>query len=324
MLLGVLHQCIGTQPGQPFHLSFRAPFAWDSSRQFIQRGQQIDVLRETDLRITRFNGSLPVRQHLLRGQVPCLECDVQMLVDFSSGHQPLDECGFAFGSLVGWRIQVQHEATPDEGRRQLPLLVGRDDDQRQTAALGAHTEVIEVRYRKATVAQHVEQRIGHVGVGLVDLVDQQDHVGSAVFHLFDRLPQESLPDVLLVGTIQCAFDLRIRQAFDGIEPVQQIQSLETGMDHLDQKGGICHGRSRCAGDLALAAAGFAAHQQRPPGGMGQNQRVDLLLAPQMASPRKAAVLRQPRLRFRFECNERIGKAHDSGRLGRPRNGARTL
>ena len=196
-------------------------------------------------------------------------------------HQPVDE-----GLVLVRRVEVEHDAAADERRRQLPLLVGGDDDQRQTLRRAMNDPMAERRHGEAAVAENLEQGVGNVRVGLVDLVDEKHRDRATFPHFVHRLPEAPGLDVLLVGDVEAALDLGVRQAFDEIDTVEQIQRLEPGMDDLDQRFPVSEMRRRRTGDLALAAAGLAADEQRPAGGPGQDQRVDLRLVPQVAGRRE--------------------------------------
>ena len=109
--------------------------------------------------------------------------------------------------VIAGRVEVQHHAAAHEGGGQLALLVGGDDDEREPAAFGAHLEMAERRHREAAVAENIEQGIGHLGVGLVDLVDQEHRLALA--RLVDGLPQAPALHVFFVGGIEPPRDLSL-------------------------------------------------------------------------------------------------------------------
>jgi len=111
--------------------------------------------------------------------------------------------------VIAGRVEVQHHAAAHEGGGQLALLVGRDDDERKPTAFGAHGEMAQRRHREAVVAEHTEQGIGDLGVGLVDLVDQEHGGMPVVTHLVHRLPEAPAFHVLHVGRVELPRDLSI-------------------------------------------------------------------------------------------------------------------
>src|SRR4030095_7101739 len=69
-------------------------------------------------------------------------------------------------------LQVEHDATTHERRRQVALVVAGDDDQRDATPAG--DAAARVGDLEAQAAEYLEKIVRQVGVRLVDLVDQ-DH-----------------------------------------------------------------------------------------------------------------------------------------------------
>jgi hypothetical protein len=83
--------------------------------------------------------------------------------------------------IVGF--ERQHDAAAQESRRQLALLVGGDHHQRQAGA--RPDRLARHRVGELAAAEHFEQAVRQVAVGLVDLVDQ-DHVAARFFRIAGR------------------------------------------------------------------------------------------------------------------------------------------
>jgi len=81
-----------------------------------------------------------------------------------------------------------------------------------------------------------------------------------------------------------------RQALHDVHAVEQVERLEARMDDLAERLGVAHDLGGGARDLALPAAGLAAHQERPACGVGQDQRIDLGPAPPVAGGGEAVGL----------------------------------
>lgn len=174
--------------------------------------------------------------------------------------------------------------------------------------------------RELAVAQGLQQTVGYIGLGLVDLVDQ-DHaaiVGVGIVLrgrnalpnlacLTRRIPpvesppqgtgaqevthRQPPPDTLLpLG--ERAAELSFRQAGDGVVVPEQIPGFGTGVDHMLHVGSLellCRG----LGELALANARLAPHQQGSPRGQRRVDRPDRVEVEDMGLPWKITSGGQP-------------------------------
>jgi hypothetical protein len=93
------------------------------------------------------------------------------------------------------------------------------------------------------------------------------------------------------------------------------------VDHLAERLGATQHLCGGAGDLVLAAAGLAAHQERPACGVRQDQGVDLGPAPPVTGAGEAVALGEDELGIGAQRDEGIARAHGGG--GSPRKGARS-
>jgi hypothetical protein len=127
---------------------------------------------------------------------------------------------------------------------------------------------------EAAVPEHLQQGVGHVGVGFVDLVDQQHRWQPVVCRGCHRPPHRPVLDVPLVRSVKLRrrtthgpacfcpssllahhhealgqhlcrrvlsnrpndlLKLCVSQPFDEIDRVEQVQRLEAGVDDLDDR-----------------------------------------------------------------------------------------
>ena len=160
-------------------------------------------------------------------------------------------------------LDVVEEAAAQEGVGQLLFVVGRDDDDRPMFGLDGLMRLVDVELH---AIEFLQQIVGELDVGLVDLVDEQH---GALIHR-ERLPQLALADVVAdVGDPRVA-ELAVAQPADGIVFVEALQRLGGGFDvPLDQR------RADRLGDFdgehGLARARLALYQQRP---LQRDGRVD--------------------------------------------------
>ena len=77
----------------------------------------------------------------------------------------------AAGGRVG---EPQDDASAQESLGQVAILVRRDDQQRGFAR-SDHRAVIDIGHFEPERPEGLQQVIGHVGISLVDLVQQNDH-----------------------------------------------------------------------------------------------------------------------------------------------------
>jgi len=213
---------------------------------------------------------------------------LERLVPQPQRHQMLDQLRAIFRQL-----QRQHQTAAQEGRRQFPLLVGGEEDQRAAGGCAGHGPIAPW-HREALIGQTLQQRVRQVRIGLVNLVDQQHGpVGAQrqclrVSHRLgrhgrarlDRLRRRTVPVIRppeRFGAQVIAFWrqrqtgpvrrqrprlLRIGQPPHGVKAPHQVVRLGAAIDHDREKAPV--GRSgRRAGGLALADARLAADQQRP-------------------------------------------------------------
>ena len=179
--------------------------------------------------------------------------------------------------------QVQHQATPNKGRRQGLFIVGGDDDQGRPVQVGATDSfAADIGYLEAVVSQGLQQAVGHGPVCLVDLVDQQEHavgivpgercplgherllaVRALVFcsrYVIQGPPQRPGAEVCFFVSHTPVRIIGIGEPAQGIIAPEQILGLGTLVDHQG-----CQGHSqdlgRGPGDLGLADARLAADQE---------------------------------------------------------------
>ena len=184
----------------------------------------------------------------------------------------------------GLRLSTTQRRTKAGGSSRSSLVVMTTSGSRPPSA--RTTRSFERRHGEAAVAEHLEQRVRHVRVGLVDLVDEQHGDGAGVVgppsnasHSRPRLTYFSL---LPSSCWSCA------SASRSTKSTWYSRSSASKRGWITSTSGGCVPAFRGgAGDLALAAARLAAHEQRPARGPGEDQRIDLRLAPQVAGRREA-------------------------------------
>ena len=160
------------------------------------------------------------------------------------------------GERVGiGETDVVKEAAPQEGVGQFLLVVRGDDD--DGAVLRPHglAGFVDVELHPV---QFLQQVVGKLDVGLVDLVDQQHHAARR----FEGLPQLALADVVRHVMHPRIAQLAVAQPADGVVFVQPLLRLGGGLDVPFHQRQAQAGR-HLAGQFGLAGAGFALDQQRP-------------------------------------------------------------
>ncbi|MNG90691.1 hypothetical protein D3C79_495910 [compost metagenome] len=149
---------------------------------------------------------------------------------------------------------VVEEAAAQERVRQLFLVVGGDDDDRALPGLDGLVDFVDVELH---LVEFLQQVVGELDIGLVDLVDQQDH---------PLVGLEGFPELALLQVVAHIVDffgaqLRIAQAADRVVLVQALVSLGGGLDMPGDQA-CAEGGGELFGEHGLAGAGFAFDQQR--------------------------------------------------------------
>ncbi len=159
----------------------------------------------------------------------------------------------AHGLGVG-ELDVVEEAAAQEGVGQLLLVVGGDDDDGPVHRLDGLVRLVDVELH---AVEFLQQVVGELDVGLVDLVDQQH---GALVHR-ERLPQLALADVVAdVGHPRVA-ELAVAQPAHGVVLVEALQGLGGRFDvPLDERG--LDGLGHLQRQHRLAGAGLPLDQQR--------------------------------------------------------------
>ena len=153
------------------------------------------------------------------------------------------------------KADVVEEAAAQEGVGQFLFVVRGDDHDRAAARLHGLARLVDEELHAIELLQQV---VGKLDVGLVDLVDQQHRalVGDEGVPQFAAL--DVVADVLHAGVAELA----VAQARHRVVFVQALLRLGGGLDvPFDQR------RPDALGDLqrqhGLAGAGLALDQQRP-------------------------------------------------------------
>ncbi|MNZ46617.1 hypothetical protein D3C78_643020 [compost metagenome] len=158
---------------------------------------------------------------------------------------------------------VVEEAAAQEGVRQLFFVVRGNDDDRALLGLDRLVGLVNVELH---LVQFLQQVVGELDVGLVDLVDQQN---DPLFGL------ESLPELAFLQVVAHVMNLvdaqlRVTQAADRVVLVEALVGLGGRLDVPgDQLG--AKGFGQLLGKHGLAGARLALDQQRPLQG---DRRVD--------------------------------------------------
>ena len=145
------------------------------------------------------------------------------------------------------------EAAAQEGVRQLLFVVRGDDDDRALLGLDRLVGLVNVELH---LVEFLQQVVGELDVGLVDLVDQQDHA----FVGLEGLPQLALLDVVANVVDLVGIELRITQAADCIVFVQALVRLGGGFDVPGDQFGA-EGLSQLLGEHGLAGTRLTLDQQ---------------------------------------------------------------
>ena len=87
------------------------------------------------------------------------------------GDRPIDEVGNETIVVFG-QLEMEHQAAPHERDGKDPLFVGRDHDKRR---LALNLDRVGLAERgKAPGPERLEEAVGDVRVGLVDLIQKDD------------------------------------------------------------------------------------------------------------------------------------------------------
>ena len=154
--------------------------------------------------------------------------------------------------LVGEGDVVEHAAA-QEGVGQLLLCVGGDDDD---GALLRGDGLLGLRDVEFHLIQLPQQVVGELQVGLVDLVDQQDHL----LLVRERLAQLAELDILLDIVHAFAAELAVVQTLDGVVHIQAVLGLCRRLDVPNDEL-LAQGLRNGLGQHGLAGAGLALDQQ---------------------------------------------------------------
>ena len=153
------------------------------------------------------------------------------------------------------KADVVEEAAAQERVRQFLLVVRGDDDDRPAARLHRLAGLVD---EELHAIEFLQQVVGKLDVGLVDLVDQQHRplVGD------EGVPQLAALDVVADVLDALVAELAVAQARHRVVFVEALQRLGGRLDvPFDQR------RAERLGDLerqhGLAGAGLALDQQRP-------------------------------------------------------------
>ncbi|MNQ71277.1 hypothetical protein D3C85_859400 [compost metagenome] len=146
------------------------------------------------------------------------------------------------------------EAAAQEGVRQLLLVVRGDDDDRALLGLDGLVGLVNVELH---LVEFLQQVVGELDVGLVDLVDQQD---DPLFGL-EGLPQLAFLDVVANVVDLVGIQLGIAQAAHGVVFVQALVRLGGGLDVPGDQPSA-ESRGQLLGQHGLAGTRFALDQQR--------------------------------------------------------------
>src|SRR5262249_15415815 len=133
------------------------------------------------------------------------------------------------------KLDVVEKAAPQEGIGQLLLIIGGNNDDGAVLCLDGFVRFVNIKIHKIEFLQQV---IGKLDVGLVDLIDQQH---GALAH-GERLPQLALADVVAdVGDARVT-KLAIAQAAYRVVFVKALQRLGRRFDvPLNERGLDCLG-----------------------------------------------------------------------------------
>ena len=147
------------------------------------------------------------------------------------------------------------EAAAQEGVGQLLLVVRGDDHDRTMRRADRLAGLVDEELHAVEFLQEV---VGELDVGLVDLVDQQDDF----FRRREGLPQFAALDVVGDVVEAVVAELAVAQAGDGVVFVEALlglgRRLDVPFDQVEAEGG-----RHLAGELGLAGARLALEQQRP-------------------------------------------------------------
>jgi len=146
------------------------------------------------------------------------------------------------------------KAPPQEGVGQFLFVVRGDDD--HGAVQGAHGLAGFVHMELHPV-EFLQQVVGKLDVGLVDLVDQQHHLGGCG----KGLPQLAAPDVIGHVVHPRIAQLAVAQPADGVILIKALLRLG-GAFHMPFQDRQAEGRRHLPRKFRLSGAGFPLDQQR--------------------------------------------------------------
>ena len=150
---------------------------------------------------------------------------------------------------------VMEEAAAQEGIRQLLLVVRGDDDHRAMLRPHGLAGLVDVELHPV---EFLQQIVGKLDVGLVDLVDEQDDPARRL----ERLPQLALADVVAHVVHTLFAQLAVAQTADGIIFVKALLRL-CGALHMPFDERQAQRLRHLTRELRLSGARLSLDQKRP-------------------------------------------------------------
>ena len=144
-------------------------------------------------------------------------------------------------------------AAAQEGVGQLLLRIGGDNDDGAVLGGDGASRLRDVELHPVQLPQQV---VGELQVGLVDLVDQQDHL----LLVRERLAQLAELDILFNIVHAFTAELAVVQTLDGVVYIQAVLSLCRRLDVPNDEL-LAQGLRNGLGQHSLAGAGLALDQQ---------------------------------------------------------------
>ena len=154
---------------------------------------------------------------------------------------------------VGKGDEVEHAAT-EKRVGQLLFGVGRDHHHRPFAR---HHLVAGLADGEAHAVELVQKIVRELEVGFVDLVDEQHHPLGRGECFSERAKADVVANIAHVPVAEA----RIVEALHGVVEVEAVLSAGGRLHRPVDEAHVQRGGDRL-GELGLAGAGFAAHQQR--------------------------------------------------------------
>ncbi|RMN45982.1 hypothetical protein ALQ59_04925 [Pseudomonas syringae pv. apii] len=161
---------------------------------------------------------------------------------------------------------VVEEAATQEGVRQFLLVIGGNDDDRALFGFDRFIDFVNVELH---LVEFLQQVVGELDVGLVDLVDQQNHPLIGL----ERLPQLAFFKVIAHIVDLVDAQLRVAQTAHGIVFVEALMRLGGGLDMPGDQP-CAEGLGQLLGQHGLAGAGLTFYQQWA---LQRDRRVDCQL-----------------------------------------------